>query len=189
MCIRDRYTTCGARIEYDTDENELKIEYSEDGRIALVYAISGDVSISGTEVETSDDEEDSTPVLVSKISVSATKLASEVSGQEKTQNLIMVGGPCANAAANVIMGSPSNCVEGFEPGKGTLKLYENDGYVALLVAGYSAQDTRAASAILSEYEKYILEGTEMTVNTALGTVTEVIPEVETNETQPVNETG
>lgn len=181
------YTTYGTKIEFDTDSNDVVIEYPEEQRLAIVYAISGDVEIIGGDVVEKEEDDTPTSVLVDRISVTATKLASEISGQEKTQNLILVGGPCANDATNVIMGNPDDCAEGFESGKGILKLYENDGNVALLVAGYSAQDTRTACAIISDYNKYILEGNEMIVTTATSTVTEAV-ETEVTETQPVNET-
>jgi len=112
-------------------------------------------------------------VTIQRIEVGATKLASEVAGQEKTQNMILVGGPCANAATAVIMGNPADCTAGFEPGKGLIQLFENDGNVAMLVAGYSASDTRTTAAVVANYGDYTLKGSKMEVTTATSTVKEV----------------
>ena len=82
-----------------------------------------------------------------------------------TENLIVVGGPCANTVAATLMGSPSNCAEGFEAGKASIKSFENSGKVAILVAGYSAQDTQGASRVLAAYKDYAssLKGSEVEV--------------------------
>ena len=56
------------------------------------------------------------------------------------------------------MGNPADCTEGFEPGMGMIKMFDNNGKVALVVAGYSAMDTRNAAAVLSNYKDYKLSG-------------------------------
>jgi hypothetical protein len=91
--------------------------------------------------------------VVQRIDVGATKLASEISDVQ-AQNLILVGGPCANAAAATVMGNPTNCEAGFEPGVGMVKLFENGNNVAMLVAGYNAVDTRNAAAVVANYQDY-----------------------------------
>jgi hypothetical protein len=89
-----------------------------------------------------------------KIDVGAAVLASEVAGEETANNLILVGGPCANAAASVVMGNPENCAEGFEAGKAKIKLYTHaNGKVALLVAGDQAMDTRGACQYIANFDK------------------------------------
>ncbi len=81
------------------------------------------------------------------------------------QNAIVVGGPCANAAAAKLMGYPKNCLEGFEIGKGFIKIYEHKGgKISLLVAGTLALDTRRAAKVLMNYEDYKLEGKEVIVS-------------------------
>ncbi len=92
----------------------------------------------------------------------AAKLAGEIA-DPTAQNLIVVGGPCANKVAYTLMGSPKDCTAGFQEGKAILKLIENGQNVALLVAGYSALDTRKATTVLSNYGNYALSGKEMVV--------------------------
>ena len=87
--------------------------------------------------------------------------------------MIAVGGPCANAATAVLMGSPEDCLAGFEAGKGMIKLVENGGNVAMIVAGYSATDTRAATSIVANAKAGDLSGNNMEVTTATSTVVEV----------------
>ncbi|MBD3318277.1 S-layer protein, partial [Candidatus Woesearchaeota archaeon] len=100
------------------------------------------------------------------IKVNPAKLDSEVSGglTGPGTNMILVGGPCANDLAKEFMGNPANCAEGFEEGKGIAKVMDlSNGKVALLVAGYSAEDTRAAAKVLANYKDYPLSGTEVEV--------------------------
>jgi len=88
-------------------------------------------------------------VTVQRIDVGATKLASEVPNVNAV-NSILVGGPCANAAAAEVMGNPADCTEGFEPGVGMVKMFDvGSGNVAMLVAGYAAADTRNAATFLT----------------------------------------
>ena len=95
--------------------------------------------------------------------IDVVKLDSEVKVLSET-NSIIVGGPCANAAAAKLLGYPSNCMEGFEAGKGQIKLYEFDnGHVAMLVAGALAKDTRRAAKVIADYKNYELTGTEMEI--------------------------
>ena len=89
-------------------------------------------------------------------------LSSEVANL-KAQNVIVVGGPCANPSAAELMGFPDSCAEGFEAGKGFIRLYDNGGFIALLVAGYGPEDTRRAANVLANYEKHSLKGTDVEV--------------------------
>ena len=86
--------------------------------------------------------------IVHALNVGITKLASQVA-DVKAQNLIVVGGPCVNEVASKLMGSPADCAKDFEAGKALVKLFENDGKVAMLVAGYEAVDTQRASKWVS----------------------------------------
>jgi hypothetical protein len=97
-----------------------------------------------------------------KIEVGAAKLASEIVSVE-AQNLIVVGGPCANSVAAKLSGNPGQCAAGFTEGSAILRLVQNGANVAILVAGYSADDTRRATAVLANYADYALKGTEMVV--------------------------
>lgn len=78
-----------------------------------------------------------------------------------TKNMIVVGGPCVNTVAAALMGNPVECTQGFTPGKAIIKWFGDKK--ALLVAGYSAQDTVGACKVLAQYDKYKLSGTEVEV--------------------------
>ncbi len=79
-------------------------------------------------------------------------------------NLIVVGGPCANSVAAELMGSTSdNCADGFSEGQAKIKLYNTGDNMALLVAGYSATDTRAASRAVANYASEDFSGDELAV--------------------------
>lgn len=157
-------TMYGANVEVynpsGTDEaEELTIEYPLAQVGAQVFVTAGTVSTTTTgssgAVET---------VTLEAIEVGSAVLASEVS-DVAAQNMIMVGGPCANEAARQVMGvTAANCAEGFTPGQAIIKLYDTGaGNVALLVAGDQAMDTRAASRVLANYDSYDLSGSEVQV--------------------------
>jgi hypothetical protein len=138
-------TEWGSIITYDgEDDDDLTIMHPEEQVYANVF-----ISPVGAEVIGAVEGD---AFALSKISVGAAKLASEVAGQEMNMNMILVGGPCANPAASVVMGSPEDCLEGFEAGKAMVKLYQNDGNVAMLVAGYNAEDTRRATRVVANYD-------------------------------------
>ena len=126
----------------------LTIEVPAKQRTPQVYITAKGASFSETGVTSTD------AVTVQRIQVGAAKLASEVS-DVKAQNVILVGGPCANAAAASIMGNPEPCTQGFEPGMGMIQVWEHtNGNVAMLVAGYSALDTRNAAQVVANYQDY-----------------------------------
>ncbi|PIN78819.1 hypothetical protein COV16_05490, partial [Candidatus Woesearchaeota archaeon CG10_big_fil_rev_8_21_14_0_10_34_8] len=107
-----------------------------------------------------------TTSTVIPISVSAVKLDTEVSSVT-SKNIVAVGGPCANSVVAELMGNPSDCAGamGIESGQALIKMYENGDYVALVVAGQDAMDTRLAAQILSNWEDYDLSGDEMIATT------------------------
>ena len=89
-------------------------------------------------------------------------------------NVILVGGPCANSATAKVMNYPSDCNRGFEFGKSKIKLYEYDnGNSALVVAGRTALDTRRATHVLSDYSNpnYDFNGTELIIEGVGSTMT------------------
>ena len=100
-----------------------------------------------------------------QIQVGTAKLDTDIS-DVAAQNLLVVGGPCVNSVASTLMGNPTNCAEDFTEGEALIKLWEqSNGNVALLVAGYSALDTRRASKVVANYKDYAdkLTGTEVVV--------------------------
>jgi hypothetical protein len=106
-----------------------------------------------------------TVTKVNKFDASFVVLDSEAKSMDK--NMIVVGGPCANSIAAEVLrepfGNPYDCTTGFTPGKAMIKLLERKGRTVLLVAGYSAEDTVAATEVLSSYKDYVLAGGEVEV--------------------------
>ena len=141
--------------EGSSEAEDLTIEYPLLQRGAHVFIVAGQYGI----------EKHAGGMLsqrVNRINVGAAKLASEVADITAV-DAVVVGGPCANAAAAALMGNPDDCIAGFEPGKAMLKLFENGDNVAVLVAGYDAIDTRRASRVLANHADYDLSGTEVVV--------------------------
>jgi hypothetical protein len=149
--------------EDDTsDAEDLTIEYPLQQRGADVFVTIG--STSTTRVGPSSGG----AVVLNPITVGSAKLASEIAGQETSQNLILVGGPCINVAAATLMGSSSplcGAASGLSEGEAVVKLFENGDNVAMLVAGWSAADTRRATKVVAEYQDYAdkLVGSEVVV--------------------------
>jgi hypothetical protein len=153
------YTKKGTLITYDReDQQSVVIEHPYDTAYAKVY-------IAPTEATTSE-AMTSTSVSIIPISVSAVKLDTEVSSPD-SKNIVAVGGPCANSVVAELMGNPSDCSTalGIESGQALIKLFENGDYVALVVAGQDAMDTRLAAQIVSNWEDYDLSGDEMIATT------------------------
>jgi len=162
-------------------QSKITFTYPDDQITAAVFVTSGvtEGAVSSTE----------TTQTIVPIPVSASKLASEVS-DIAAQNAIVVGGPCANPAAADLMGNPANCAAGFMEGKAMVKLFSHsNGNVAMLVAGYSALDTRRATTVVAEYAKWADEfvGDEIEVSgTTLSDISVGAPEVVVME-EPADE--
>ena len=135
-----------------TSADSLSVDWPQALRGPLVYVTSGATSSSSK----------SSGDLKAVTFVDATKLDSEVA-DVKAQNLVVVGGPCVNTVAAELLGSPSDCTEGFTPGKARVKLFEHaNGNVAMLVAGYSGADTRLAGKVVANRASE-LSGKELVV--------------------------
>lgn len=88
-----------------------------------------------------------------RIEIGAALLASQVS-DATAANIISVGGSCVNEVTAELLGLPyPSCGEasGLAEGEGLIKLVENGGNVAVLVAGWDAEDTTRATRVLSDY--------------------------------------
>ncbi|MGC8940686.1 MAG: S-layer protein [Candidatus Nanoarchaeia archaeon] len=95
--------------------------------------------------------------------VAITKLDTEVSDPKAT-NLILVGGPAVNKLTAEALGltyptygTDAARALGITENQATIKLIENafgGSNVALIVAGWEASDTRAASSVLQDYTSY-----------------------------------
>ena len=168
------YTSYGAWITRNTPTNDpatVEIKYPKTQRMPQVYISAKGASFS----ESAAGEGDA--VTINKIDVGATKLASEVA-DIKAVNSILVGGPCANAAAATVMGNPADCTAGFEPGVGKIQVWDvGTGNVAMLVAGYSALDPRNAAQVVANYKKYAsqLKGTAVEVKKVNNQLTVAAP--------------
>lgn len=159
----------GAIFTYDSENNDdLNLMYNEEEAIIEVYLVPAEargvtrISSTGT---------------VNPINVDATVFDDEVSSLA-AQNSIIVGGPCVNSLAAEFMGNPADCTEGFEEGKAVIKLKDVDGNVAMLVAGYSGEDTRLAGKVVAQYADYAdkLTGMEVEVSgTSLSNVEIGVP--------------
>ncbi len=157
----------GAYVNWKTvsnDPDSLDIDYPVNGqRLPIVAVTAPGATVTAT---TASEAGQVVYYETTPIAVGTAKLASEVT-DIKVQNAIVVGGPCANAAAAALMGNPASCTAGFTEGKAMVKLFENGGNVAVLVAGYSAMDTRRASRVLANYQSWqdkgVLKGTEVEI--------------------------
>jgi len=141
----------------DPDQETVEITYHGSETYGNMYL---------AETETGFGRAESSGTAVCKVTVPKAKMDSEIT-DVGAQNLIVVGGPCANTVAAEVMDVASTvpeCLEGFEEGKAMIKMYEQtSGKVAMVVAGYSALDTRKATDVLYDYEDYDLSGDEVEV--------------------------
>ncbi len=84
------------------------------------------------------------------------------------QNAIIVGGPCVNTAAAAALGlsyPACGAASSIPENQAIIKLVEHaNGNVALVVAGWTADDTRRASRVVAESDKYALSGDEAIVS-------------------------
>jgi hypothetical protein len=149
-------TEKGTLVEYDAEDGlDVTLTYPEDDVYANVF-----VAPLAAKVTTAGGSE----VMAEKVNPFSVGLAVlDTDAEGMTKNMIVVGGPCVNVVAADLMGNPTACAEGFEPGKAKLKLFESGSRVSLLVAGYSAQDSLGAAYVLADYEDYSLSGDEMEV--------------------------
>jgi hypothetical protein len=100
--------------------------------------VQGNVVVKGTTASTTSS---GGSVVVNPIPSSASVLAEEISSAS-SQNLIVVGGPAVNPLAANVFGLEAS---DFTPNEAMVKLADNGNNVALLIAGYSATDTRNAA--------------------------------------------
>jgi hypothetical protein len=135
--------------------NSLTLGYPQQQRYAQVFVIGGTTTSTTTASGSTTDVVNPIAVGLAVLDKDAPTLGSE--------NMIIVGGPCANTVAAAFMGNPTNCAEGFEPGKAMIKSTEKSGKVAILVAGYESTETLGASRVLAAYKDYSLKGTEVEV--------------------------
>lgn len=79
-----------------------------------------------------------------------------------SENIISVGGPCANKVTARIMELPTTwpeCASGFEKSIGRIKMYNKWNKTQLIIAGYDVNDTKEA---VKEFERYDVYNVKMT---------------------------
>jgi len=86
------------------------------------------------------------------------RLASEIT--DLNQNIISIGNPCVNEISAKIMNNPQPCDKDFQRGKGYIKLYKNNDFFHLIVAGYTDLGTKKTAEILVNYLDYNFDGNE-----------------------------
>ncbi len=104
--------------------------------------------------------------VITPMSVGVSKLDTEVA-DVTAQNAIIVGGPCVNRAAAEALGltyPACGAASTIPENQAIIKLVSTNGKVALVVAGWTADDTRRASRVIARPENYALTGTEVTVS-------------------------
>ena len=148
--------------ENNADADEFILHITPEQMLANIVVAGPETVVSSSSTTTTEYEQ---------IEVGATKLASEV--DVFASNAIVVGGPCINAAAADLMDNPEVCGEGFVLGEAMIKLFENEGKVAMLVAGYEAEDTRTACKLVAGGSLADIDGMEAVVVSASETVTGV----------------
>jgi hypothetical protein len=165
------YSSYGAYFEEynpstSSKSEELTIDYPLTQRYAQVFVTAGTVEVKEGQLGASGSL---TTTTVNPIKVGLAVLDTDAPALGSTP-MIVVGGPCANTVAAALLDNPADCAAGFTAGKATIKLFTAKN--ALLVAGYSAQDTLGASYVLAQPKAGELSGTEVEVVTAdLNTIT------------------
>lgn len=104
---------------------------------------------------------------VNPVAVGAAVLDRDVNLATASANIIAVGGPCINSVSAELMGNPAECSADFEPGKAVIELFDLDnGKVAMLVAGWEALETQAASrAVATQDSRLAGDAVELQVTT------------------------
>jgi|GEM_PF-1949102 len=162
----------GAIFKWDAkDSDDLTLEYPAEEAIAKFYVAEELASIPELAMETG------TPGATLG---SVVFLDTELTDELKAKNLIVVGGSAVNRVAAELLGLPypsygptfGNVTGVTEEGKAILKMFDNPyaaDKVALLVAGWSATDTRRAATALIEQIPGLEGKTEAVLDTSSAT--------------------
>jgi len=157
-----------------SDQYNIEITYPGEETYADVY-----VGSKASQVTTMAGSEGS---VAGKIEVGAAVLDTSLASYT-TQNIIVVGGPAINRATAALMGKtyPSYGAEsGIQENAGLIKLVEQaDGTVAVIVAGWEADDTQRAGIVLANSADYALSGDEVVITgTSMTDISVGVPAVE-----------
>ena len=178
------------------DESTVELSVPDDAVRYEVYLGKGSASVQkGTlvykEGDTTADIPAGSKVLSvgggsgSILKVGIAQLASDVLSSDANldqANYIVVGGPCVNNAASVLMkGQKGQFCEnqsGIPENSALIELFNKGDHVSLVVAGWTAQDTLAASRLLGNYKsaesQSYLKGTKVVLGPT--DVTKLLPQ-------------
>ncbi len=144
------YTGMGTWLKFtspSSDPNELTMTYPKEQRLPQVFITAGATTASTATGAGGAKTRVTIPVGVTKLPDEVTDVAA--------QNIITVGGPCANSVTAEVMYTkqgksvPDNCAEGFKEGEAMIAVYDVDSKVAMVVAGYTGADTRRAGRVIA----------------------------------------
>ena len=149
------YTASGHKIFVSSDAKSLTLKWTPIPGFARVVLGEATEKVAGEEV---------VKVLdVNRLQVPVAKLDTEVDLATVDKNLVVVGGPYVNRVAAALLNVPyrdDNAIRALYEDlgaidKGLVKAFDlGEGKVALLVAGWRAEDTRLAASVLQQYERF-----------------------------------
>lgn len=145
-------------------QDTLSLYYPDDQVTANVFVLASDASVTQTSGGTSSVVKSAAPVKTQ-----LGKLDTEVTSADKsTKNLILVGGPVVNTLVGELAtaGKTKDTAWYRAQGAGTALVdLVSDAFAtgksALVVAGYEAADTRAATSRLQNYDAYTWAGSRV----------------------------
>lgn len=142
------YNLYGMMITENTDTEDVEVFIPSTQVNGQVFFTSGAVTSSTVSAGA-----DGAAYTLSPVGAEIAVLDTEASGWQ-TENIVVVGGPCVNTVAASLMGTGADCAADFTAGKAMVKLFPQGSKVAMLVAGYSADDTRRATKVVHNYAAY-----------------------------------
>ncbi|MDD5133694.1 MAG: hypothetical protein PHD81_00930 [Candidatus Nanoarchaeia archaeon] len=134
--VRTMRTQYGTKVDIMTkNDGEATINYPDEASYAKVVVAASEA-------------------VTGKIASVTPSLETEIT-DKAAQDLVLVGGPCANGLTASFTGEPTGagCAANYRAGEALLKLYNNGANVALIVAGYDVQDTAMAAKALADGSK------------------------------------
>ncbi len=158
-----------------TSQDTLTIYYPDEQVTANLFVLDKDATVTQTAGGTSSTVKSATPVKTA-----LGKLDTEVTSADKNnKNLILVGGPAVNTlVAELATAEKTKARQWYvDQGAGTslLNLVEDaftTGKSALVVAGHSAADTRAATSMMQNYDAQTFSSDEVVLkNGVISTAT------------------
>src|SRR5690606_8319744 len=131
--------------QFDSDRFTISVPHDDYEATVIVKSMS---------TTTTSGSSGSGAYVVNPIGSDAVILDSEAARLLRNTPLIVVGGPYVNSVAATLLGNPSDeeIETLFSEGLAKIRLFSDRN--ALLVAGYSAQDTRSAGYVLADYRDY-----------------------------------